>query len=113
MTTALTEKLLAYLSRPRSMAQIREHLGDDQKVRFTLYNAVARGQVRNLNAGAGRTAPGLFVRTRDVAPTRWRGRPIEPTRGPGRPPKGEPLSLDWRTGAHLQQVWQQRGGARA
>lgn len=93
MTTALTEKLLAYLSRPRSMAQIREHLGDDQKVRFTLYNAVARGQVRNLNAGAGRTAPGLFVRTRDAVPTR----------GPGRPT--EPLQLDWRTGAHLQQVW--------
>lgn len=109
MTTALTEKLLDYLSRPRSMAQIREHLGDDKKARFAVYNAVARGQVRNLNAGQGRKAGGLFVRTHDALPTR--AGDVAPTPGRGRPPAQ--LSLDWRTGLHLQQVWRGQGGMAA
>lgn len=99
----LTEDLLHFLRTPHTMAQIREQFGEGPVVRWTVYNAVARGDVINLNAGEGRKVGGRFQATRGNALAR----------GPGRPPKGEPLQLDWRTGAHLQQVWQQHGGARA
>lgn len=91
----LTEDLLAFLQTPRTMPQIRERFGPGSRVRWTIYNLVARGQVMNQNAGQGRRVGGLFQATRGNALAR----------GPGRPPKGEPLQLDWRTGAHLQQVW--------
>lgn len=96
--TDFTERLLQFLATPRTMAQIRAKFGNGKEVRYCLYNAVARGQAQNLNIGAGRKAGGLFVRTHEPPPGR----------GPGRPAHA-PLSLDWCTGAHLQQVWVGQG----
>lgn len=95
-----TERLLEFLATPRTMPQICAKFGNDRRVRFTLNNAVARGHAQNLNIGAGRKAGGLFVRTHEPPPGR----------GPGRP-ANEPLTLDWRTGVHLQHVWVGQGAS--
>lgn len=84
------------------MPQIRAQFGDGVAVRYSLNNAVARGQAQNLNIGLGRKAGGLFVRMRDPAPRAAAGRPL-----------AEPMTLDFRTGVHLQQVWRVQPGMSA
>lgn len=48
---------------PRTMELIMERFDGDRRYRFAAYNAVARGQLENLNAGKGRRYPGLFAAT--------------------------------------------------
>ncbi len=84
--TPLTGQLLDFLSEPRTLNDIRDAFGQSAGVKFTLYNAVKREEVLNLNAG-DRTRHGLFVSTKAGS--------AHATRSPSAS----------RTGVHLQSVW--------
>ncbi len=74
---------------PRTMEEILDECGQDQRYRYAVYNAVARGQMVNLNAERGRRFPGLFKATSE-------GR--ADCKAPPRAPTGRVNSV-WQLGA--------------
>jgi len=94
-----TPQVLEFCSdQPRTMQEIMDQFGHDTRFRYAVFNCVAHGKMRNLNAGNGRAKPGLYLATKSIAK------------------KAEPAArvaasacLDWAAGKALAQVW----GARA
>ena len=93
-----TPQVLEFCSdQPRTMEEIVEHFSSDARYRYAVYNAVAHGKMRNINAGQGRSTPGLYVTIKCARPKKAAQDVVMST------------SLDWAAGKALAQAW----GARA
>ncbi len=95
--------LCKVLTKPMRAAEILAHFDGDKRYSYQLHNLVAEGKVVNLNPVP--KSPGLFVLAthapEGVAPN-------PPKRRLGRPPgsgQARMMTLDFKTGAHLHQVW--------
>ena len=106
---ARAQALRKLLTKPMRATDIVRHFGHDERYRYAVHNMVASGELVNLNPVP--KSPGLFMLAK-LAPADAVQRAANRPKGKrvGRPPGSgvRPMTLDFRTGAHLQTVW---GGA--
>jgi hypothetical protein len=102
-----TKALRKLLTTPMRSADVVAYFGGDKRYSYQLHNLVAAGEVVNLNPVP--KSPGLFVLATHAPEG---AAPKVAPRRVGRPPgsgKARMMELDFKTGAHLHQVWASGG----